>query len=622
MADNRNYILAIVLSILVLVGWQYFVGMPQMERQRQQQAQQQAQQRQAAQPGQTAPTAPAAPGTAGAPVPGATPTAPAAPGGLAPAPAQSMSRQAVLASTPRVGIETPRLTGSINLVGARLDDLVMTGYRETISPTSPHVVLFAPVGSPIDPASNQHPFFAEFGFVGAAGTGVAVPTTQTTWTQQGTNKLAPGAPVVLTWDNGQGLTFRRTFEIDGNYMVTVKDAVTNAGGQPVSLHAYGLISRHGVPQTSGYYILHEGLIGVFGEKGLQEVGYSAIETAKSQTFKARGAWLGITDKYWAAALIPDQTVETDAAFKFFQSGTAKSFQTDFLTPAVAVAPGTTHETTTRLFAGAKEVRVVDGYAEAFKIDRFDRLIDWGWFYFITKPLFVVMDWIFVQTGNFGIAILLVTLLIKGLFFPLANKSYASITMMKKVQPEMMAIRDRYAEDKMKQQQELMALYKREKINPLAGCWPILIQIPVFFALYKVLFITIEMRHAPFFGWIQDLSAPDPTSIFNLFGLLPFTVPAFLLIGVWPLIMGATMWVQMQMNPAPTDPVQAVFFKWMPIIFTFMLASFPAGLVIYWAWNNLLSVLQQGIIMRKYGVKIELWDNLRSMFGGGPAKPAA
>ncbi len=616
MADNRNYILAIVLSILVLVGWQYFVGMPQMERQRQQQAQQQRQAQQApAQPGQ----APAAPGT---PAPGATSTAPAAPGALAPAPGGGQTREAILASTPRVGIETPRLTGSINLVGARLDDLVMTAYRETIARNSPHVVLFAPAGSPIDPVNHQHPFYAEFGYVGVANAGTAVPNAQTIWTQQGTGKLTPSSPVVLAWDNGQGLTFRRTFEIDANYMVTVKDAVINAGGAPVSLHAYGLISRHGVPQTSGYYILHEGLIGVFGDKGLQEVGYSSIESAKTQAFKARGAWLGITDKYWAAALIPDQSLETDAAFKFFQSGTTKSFQTDFLAPAATVAPGATHETTTRLFAGAKEVRVVDGYAEAFKIDRFDRLIDWGWFYFITKPLFVVMDWIFVQTGNFGIAILLVTLLIKGLFFPLANKSYASITMMKKVQPEMMAIRDRFAEDKMKQQQELMALYKREKINPLAGCWPILIQIPVFFALYKVLFITIEMRHAPFFGWIQDLSAPDPTSIFNLFGLLPFTVPAFLLIGIWPIIMGITMWVQMQMNPAPTDPIQAVFFKWMPILFTFMLASFPAGLVIYWAWNNLLSVLQQGIIMRKYGVKIELWDNLRSMFGAGPAKPAA
>jgi YidC/Oxa1 family membrane protein insertase len=616
MADNRNYILAIVLSILVLVGWQYFVGMPQMERQREAQRQQQAQQRQ---PGE-----PATPGTAGAPAPAGAPTttAPSAPGTVAPAPAQGQTREAILAATPRVGIETPRLKGSINLVGGRVDDLVLATYREEIAANSPNVVLFAPQGSPIDPIHHRHPFYAEFGYVAGAGATVAVPNAQTTWTQQGSGKLTPATPVVLTWDNGQGLLFRRTFEIDANYLVTVKDAVVNSGAAPVALHAYGLISRHGTPQTSGYYILHEGLIGVFGDKGLQEVAYSAIETARTQGFKSRGGWLGITDKYWAAALIPDQAAEVDSSFKFFQAGGQKSFQTDFLMPAATVAPGATLETTTRLFAGAKEVRIVDGYANALKADRFDRLIDWGWFYFITKPLFIVMDWIFVQTGNFGIAILLVTLLIKGLFFPLANKSYASITMMKKVQPEMMAIRDRFAEDKMKQQQELMALYKREKINPVAGCWPIVIQIPVFFALYKVLFITIEMRHAPFFGWIHDLSAPDPTSLFNLFGLLPFSVPAFLLIGVWPLIMGATMWVQMQMNPAPTDPVQAVFFKWMPILFTFMLASFPAGLVIYWAWNNLLSVLQQAVIMRKYGVKLELWDNLKATFGRGPAKPAA
>ncbi len=615
MADNnRNYILAIVLSILVLVGWQYFIGMPQMERQREAQRQQQAQQPAATQP---APGATPAPGAA--PVPGSA-TAPAAPGTVAPAAVVSQTREQVIAATPRVAIETPRLIGSINLVGARIDDLVLATYRETVEKSSANVILLSPQGSPIDPLNHRQPFYAEFGFVAGAGQTIAVPNAQTPWTQVGSGKLTPASPVTLTWDNGQGLTFRRTFEIDPTYMVTVRDAVVNAGTAPATLHPYGLISRHGTPQTSGYYILHEGLIGVFGDKGLQEVGYSAIETARTQSFKSRGGWLGMTDKYWAAALIPDQATDTDSSFKFFQANGLKSYQTDYLKPALTIAPGATAETATRLFAGAKEVAVVDGYANSLNVDRFDRLIDWGWFYFITKPLFTVMDWIFLKTGNFGIAILLVTLLVKGLFFPLANKSYASITMMKKVQPEMMEIRDRFADDKMKQQQELMALYKREKINPLAGCWPIIIQIPVFFALYKVLFITIEMRHAPFFGWIHDLSAPDPTSLFNLFGLLPFTVPHFLLIGVWPLIMGVTMWVQMQMNPAPTDPIQATFFKWMPIMFTFMLASFPAGLVIYWAWNNTLSVLQQAVIMRRYGVKLELWDNMKSMFGAGK-KPA-
>ena len=614
MADNRNYILAIVLSILVLVGWQYFVGMPQVERQREAQRQQQAQQPVAQ--SQTPPAPGAAPAQPGQPA------APSAPGVVAPTPVNAQTREAVLASTPRIAVATPRLKGSINLVGGRVDDLVLATYRDTVQPNSQNVVLFAPEGSPIDTANHRQPFYAEFGFVAGAGQTVALPNSRTQWTQSGTGSLTPSTPVTITWDNGQGLTFRRTFEIDASYMITVKDAVTNGAAAPAVIHPFGLISRHGLPQTAGYYILHEGLIGVFGDKGLQEVGYSAIEKDRTQAFKSLGGWLGITDKYWAAALIPDQTTETDSSFKFFQNGTTKSFQTDYLKPALAIAPGATIETISRLFAGAKEVAVVDGYANTLKVDRFDRLIDWGWFYFITKPLFIVMDWIFLKTGNFGIAILLVTLLVKGLFFPLANKSYASITMMKKVQPEMTAIRDRFADDKMKQQQELMALYKREKINPLAGCWPIVIQIPVFFALYKVLFITIEMRHAPFFGWIHDLSAPDPTSLFNLFGLLPFTVPAFLLIGVWPLIMGVTMWVQMQMNPAPTDPIQQAFFKWMPIMFTFMLASFPAGLVIYWAWNNTLSVLQQALIMRRYGVKLELWDNLRSMFGKGPAKPAS
>ena len=622
MADNRNYILAIVLSILVLVAWQYFVGMPQMERQREAQRQEQlARQTATGQPSNAPAAGQPAPAGSAAPAPAAaTAGAPAAPGSAVPAAVSGQSREQIIAATPRVAIDTPRLSGSINLVGGRIDDLILRTYHETVDLKSPNVVLFAPQGSPINPQSHQHPFYAEFGFVPGVGATIPTPNATTVWRQDGTGTLTPATPVTLVWDNGQGLTFRRTYEIDTNYLVTVRDRIINAGAAPAVLHAYGLISRHGTPLTQGFYILHEGLIGVFGQAGLQEVAYSAIETARTQTWKSRGGWLGITDKYWAAALMPDQNTDTDSSFKFFQSGTLKSYQTDYLKPPVTVAPGATGEVVARLFAGAKEVAIIDGYAASLNVDRFDRLIDWGWFYFITKPLFLAMDWIFRVTGNFGIAIILITLLIKLVFFPLANKSYASIVMMKKVQPEMMAIRDRYADDKMKQQQELMELYKREKINPLAGCWPILIQVPVFFALYKVLFVTIEMRHAPFFGWIKDLSALDPTSIFNLFGLLPFEVPQFLMIGVWPIIMGITMWVQMQMNPAPTDPIQATFFKWMPILFTFMLASFPAGLVIYWAWNNALSIGQQWLIMRKFGVKVELWDNMKGMFGKAQ-KPA-
>ena len=364
----------------------------------------------------------------------------------------------------------------------------------------------------------------------------------------------------------------------------------------------------------------EGLIGVVGEHGLQEFSYSAIQDKKAVNFKATNAWLGITDKYWAATLVPDTKATIQARFSASTVGTLNTYQTDYLGEPQTVQPGGTGAHATRLFAGAKEVAVIDGYDKQYSLNRFELLIDWGWFHFITRPMFLAIDWLYRFLGNFGLAILAVTVLIKIVFFPLANKSYASMAKMKAVQPQMVMIRERYADDKVKQQQALMELYKKEQINPLAGCLPILIQVPVFFALYKVLFITIEMRHAPFFGWIKDLSAPDPTNLFNLFGLLPFDptlIPVlgqFLHVGVWPIVMGITMWMQMKLNPAPPDPTQKMIFDWMPLIFTFMLASFSAGLVIYWAWNNTLSVAQQSVIMRKHGAKIELWDNIKEVFG--------
>ena len=333
------------------------------------------------------------------------------------------------------------------------------------------------------------------------------------------------------------------------------------------------------------------------------------------------------DKYWAATVIPDQATAVDSRFSSSTQAGVRTFQADYLAAGKTIAPGATEASQARLFAGAKVVSVVDGYQRQYQIDRFDLLIDWGWFYFITKPLFIVIDWIYRVVGNFGIAILLVTVALKALFFPLANKSYASMAKMKALQPEQQAIRERYKDDRTKQQQAVMELYKKEKVNPIAGCLPILVQIPVFFALYKVLFVTIEMRHAPFFGWIRDLSAPDPTTVFNLFGLIPWdpgSVPvigSYLLLGAWPLIMGVTMWVQMKLNPAPPDPTQQMIFNWMPIIFTFMLAHFAAGLVIYWAWNNTLSVTQQALIMRRHGVKIELWDNIKSAIGLGKKQAA-
>jgi YidC/Oxa1 family membrane protein insertase len=621
MNDQKNTILAIVLSAIVLIAWQYFVGMPQMEKQRQeallkqqQQQQQQAQQQPGQQPTpQGGQATPAPPGSVAPQLPGQ---------GAAPTPGQQLTREVVLKASPRVAIETPRLAGSIALKGAQVDDLALTQYRETVDPKSPPIVLLSPAGSP-------HPFYAEFGWAAAAGTTVKLPDSNTIWAQQGSSALGVGRPVTLTWNNGEGLEFRRVFAVDDRYLITVENQIINRGSAPVTLYPFALVRRVGTPETLGYYILHEGLIGVFGDQGLQEVTYADIEKKKSMTFKATNAWLGITDKYWAATLLPDPKAAIQAQFSHSLTGTQKSYQTDYLGEAQTVTPGATASNSTRLFAGAKEVAIVGinfpgsgtgGYNKALGLNHFDLLIDWGWFYIITKPMFIAIDWLFHFLGNFGYAILAVTVVIKFIFFPLANKSYASMAKMKAVQPEMMAIRERYADDKAKQQQALMELYKKEKINPLAGCLPILIQVPVFFALYKVLFVSIEMRHAPFIGWIKDLSAPDPTNIFNLFGLIPFDptlIPVlgqFLHVGFWPLVMGVTMWFQMKLNPAPPDPTQKMIFDWMPLIFTFMLASFSAGLVIYWAWNNLLSVIQQSIIMRKNGAKIELWDNILELFG--------
>jgi YidC/Oxa1 family membrane protein insertase len=604
--DNKNLIIAIVMSVAVLLGWNYFYAAPQAEKQRQ------AAQTTAQQVNPNAPNPPLTPSQAGGPsapapgtLPSQTPSAPVA-----------EPREAALARSPRVAIDTPSIAGSINLRGARIDDVALKNYHETVDPKSPTIVLFSPTGS-------QNPYYAEFGWVGAG----ALPGPDTVWSADN-QVLTPDRPVTLTYDNGQGLVFRRTISVDDKAMFTVKDAVENRGSEPVTLYPYGLVSRHGKPKTLGYYVLHEGMIGVLGDQGLQEYTYDKLDkegplsgpnTVGKSWSGVSGGFVGVTDKYWAAAVAPDQAQSYQGSFTSRQEPNGKVYQANILGEARALQPGASVDTTQHLFAGAKEVRLVDHYAESLKIKNFDLLIDWGWFYFITKPLFEVLDFIYRLFGNFGVSILIVTVLLKILFFPLANKSYRSMAKMKAVQPEMTAIRDRYADDKVRQQQALMELYKKEKINPVAGCWPVLIQIPVFFALYKVLFVTIEMRHAPFFGWIRDLAAPDPTSIFNLFGLIPYNpgaVPVlgpFLMLGVWPIVMGFTMWMQMKMNPEPTDPVQKQVFGWMPIIFTFMLSSFPAGLVIYWAWNNTLSVTQQYFIMKKNGVKVELWDNLRSTF---------
>ncbi|MBN8533164.1 MAG: membrane protein insertase YidC [Rhizobiales bacterium] len=595
--DNKNLLLAIALSVIVMVGWNYFYGKPALDQQRQQ-AQSQTN---AAQSGSGS-------SVLQPPVQGGTAVTPAPAPGSTVAAGAKIPRDQALALVPRLKIESPALSGSISLVGGRIDDLSLNRYRETVDPKSANIVLFAPNGAP-------DAYFADFGWLPAAGQSALVPGAETRWQASG-DTLRPGGTVTLTHDNGQGLVFTRVIGMDEKFLFTVTDSVKNNGSNPVALSAYGRISRHGTPAVLGFFILHEGLIGYLDDK-LQEMTFSDAVKAKAKTFaKNNGGWLGITEKYWASALVPSQDKPFSAAFGAGGTAANPVYETAAIGEVATIQPGGELSSTMRLFAGAKEFHTINTYQKALNAKNFDLMIDWGWFYFITKPLFHLMEWVFALVGNFGVTILIVTVLIKLALFPLANKSYESMARMKAVQPEMLAIRDRFADDKQKQQQAMMELYKKEKINPLAGCLPVLVQIPIFFALYKVLFVTIEMRHAPFFGWIKDLAAPDPTNMFNLFGLLPFTPPALLHLGIWPIIMGITMWLQMKMNPEPTDPVQKAVFAWMPLLFTFMLASFPAGLVIYWAWNNILSVAQQYAIMRKLGTKVELWDNLKATFKRG------
>ncbi len=426
--------------------------------------------------------------------------------------------------------------------------------------------------------------------------------------------------MTLSWDNGQGLIFKRVISVDDEYLFTIKDSVENKSGKPVTLFNFSRVTRIGHPPSAGYAALHEGFVGVVGDKG-EELTYDKIEKEPNatKTFKGVGGWVGFTDKYWGAVVAPNQDTAIEARY-VSMGGVTKTYQADTVTEPRTIEPGATADATTYVFAGAKEVDTLDAYKANPGLKRFDLLIDWGWFYFITRPMFRVIDFLYKLLGNFGLAILAVTVLVKLVFLPLANKSYKSIAKMKEIQPKIKELKEKYGDDKHKFNMEQMELYKREKVNPASGCLPVLLQIPVFFSLYKVLVVTIEMRHAPFFGWIKDLSAPDPTNVFNLFGLIPFDPThvaifgPYLALGVWPLIMGVTMWLQMKMNPEPTDEIQKTMFAWMPVMFTFTMGSFASGLIIYWSWNNLLSITQQGIIMKRAGVKFELWDNLRKTFG--------
>ena len=601
--DHNNLLFAIILSLAVLMGWQYFIAAPKM---REEQARREFSKEQEAQ--RTGGQPQGVPGVATPPVSNPTTAAPPLAGQPAQAP---VSREESLKTSPRLAIRTPSLEGSFALKGGRLDDLVLVKYRETADPNSSKVTLLSPAGGP-------QPYFAEYGWLAASGSQAKVPDRDAVWAIEKGDALTPQTPVSLTWDNGQGLVFRRTLAVDNDYMFKIVDEVENKTNAEVSLLPYARVNRVGAPKTQAFYILHEGLIGVSGAEGLQEVTYAQAlkEVLPKKLENVTGGWLGITDKYWAATLIPDQKEPyraTFAAMKASNPGELDAFQADYLRGALAIPPNARKGVEGHLFAGAKQATLIDGYESSLGIQTFDRMIDWGWFYFITRPLFRLMEFINGIVHNFGITILVLTVLVKAAFFPLANKQYASMARMKRLQPEMARIKELYKDDAQRQQKETFELYRKEKINPLAGCWPILLQIPVFFALYKVLFVTIDMRHAPFFGWIKDLSAPDPTSFINLFGLLPFDAPSFLHIGIWPLIMGITMWVQMQLNPPQPDPIQQQVFAWMPVMFTFLLGSFPAGLVIYWAWSNSLSIAQQWVINTKNGAEVHLIQNLKRNF---------
>lgn len=574
--DQRNLILAIALSAIIMIGFQVFYVVPRQQELALQQEQLQAD---------------LGPDT---PVPGRLPGDGPALDAIDGIDAQLQDREAVVGSGQRITIATPQLSGSLNLAGGRIDDLTLSAYREEIGADSPPVTLLSPTGAP-------DPYFAEFGWVD--GNGAAYGNGETPWTAPAGATLTPETPVALTWESEDGLRFRRTVAIDEDFMFTIMQQVENTGDRAVSLFPFGRITRINTPDTLGFYILHEGPIGVL-DGTLNEVDYDDLQDDSTVEENTVGGWIGITDKYWLTALVPDQDAPMTTRFTHRLRNGVDRYQADYLGGEQLLAPGQTATVINRVFAGAKKVRVLDRYEEELGIERFDMAIDFGWFFFLTKPLLQLLIIFGESIGNFGLAILALTVLIKALFFPLASKSYRSMSRMKALQPQMTELREKFGEDRQRLQQEMMAMYKREKVSPVSGCLPLVVQIPVFFALYKVLFVSIEMRHAPFFGWVQDLSATDPTNMFNLFGLIPWDPQiSFLHIGAWPLLMGLTMFLQQKLNPAPPDPIQARIFLLMPIFFTFLLANFPAGLVIYWTWNNILSIAQQYTIMRQVGVGI-------------------
>ncbi len=593
--QNKNLILATVLSFLVILVW--FVLFPPEEP-------------------AVDPNAPAVVATTNEAV---TPPAATATGDSATAAAPTP------ANAPRVAIETDRVKGSISLLGGRLDDLALKNYKVTIEPTSDIVTLLSPIGKP-------HPYYALYGWLPAGALGFEdVPGANTLWSQVGDNALTSETPITLQWDNGKGLVFQRVISVDNRYMFNVAQSVENKGTAPVSLAPYGIVARHGLPaDLEGFYLSHEGIV-LRTDGVLEEVDYKDAtklplvdrEAALAEVVQAtENGWIGFTSKYWMTALVPEQGKPFTAVTKYAPG--ADIYQTETRQPVLTVAPGATIAAESRLFAGAKEWETLRAYQNEGGVGGFIDAIDWGWFFFFTKPIFAVLHWLNAHIGNMGLAIIALTFLLKALVLPLAYKSYVSMARMKELQPEMEALKERAGEDKQKLQKDMMALYKEKKVNPAAGCLPILIQIPIFFSLYKVIFVTLELRHAPFFGWLNDLSAPDSSSIYNLFGLLPWGTPepgsilALIFIGVLPLLLGISMWLQQKLNPTPTEPTQAMIFAWMPWVFMFMLGSFASGLVVYWITNNVITFTQQFAIMKSHGHTPDIFGNIKASFKRKPA----
>jgi YidC/Oxa1 family membrane protein insertase len=597
--QNRNLILATALSFLVILVW--FVAFPPPEPQ--------------LDPNAVAVVEPEQGGTA---VDMALPP-PAATDDTGAIPDAETAGEVALTEAARLPIETPEIEGSISLIGGRIDDLSLRGYFETLDDDSPIVRLLSPVGS-------VEPYYALYGWAPGGDLGFEdVPGANTEWTVERGEILTPDTPVTLAWDNGAGLIFRRTIAVDENFMFSVTQSVENTGAGAVRLAPYGIVARHGLPDDlQNFFILHEGVVRkVDGQ--LDEIGYTDVpdldfvqrEAAAAEVVDVTAnGWIGFTDKYWMTTLIPGADQPFTSVTKYVAS--ADIYQTEARLPAMTVEAGQTAEVTTQLFAGAKEWETIRDY-EAAGVERFIDSIDWGWFYFITKPMFWLLHNLNLLIGNMGLAIIALTITVKAALFPLAYKSYASMARMRELQPQMEKIKERVGDDRQKMQQEMMELYKREKVNPASGCLPIILQIPIFFSLYKVIFVTLELRHAPFFGWLNDLSTPDPSSIYNLFGLLPWDAPeptsilALIFIGVLPILLGISMWLQQKLNPQPTDPTQAAIFAWLPWVFMFMLGGFASGLLVYWIANNTITFIQQYIIMKRHGYTPDLFGNIRSSF---------